>query len=81
MGSGSPLATTYEDGEACLGYVVKDSDGNVTACGTRKLSELLTNNTAFAPAALDLEASAPTPFLPTGITEPIEFDTTEDLTE
>lgn len=81
MGAGSPLATTYENGEACLGYVVKDASGNVTACGTRKLSEILTNNTNFAPAALDLDAPAPTPFLPTGITEPIEIDTPENLTE
>lgn len=67
IGAGSPLATTYEGGEACLGYVVKDASGNVSACGTRKLSELLTNNTAFAPAMLDLDSPAPTPFLPTGI--------------
>ena len=76
--AGSSLSTTYENGEAFLGYVVKDSSGNVTACGTRKLSELLTNNTAFAPAALDLDAPAPTPFLPTGITDPIEI---EELTD
>ncbi|MBQ7023267.1 MAG: hypothetical protein IJN29_06780 [Akkermansia sp.] len=73
IGSGSPLATTYEDGAACLGYVVKDTDGNILECGTRKLSELLTNNTAFAPASMDLDAPAPTPFMPTGITDPIEF--------
>ncbi|MBQ4636245.1 MAG: hypothetical protein IJB64_07400 [Akkermansia sp.] len=78
IGAGSPLATTYEDGEACLGYVVKESNGNILACGTRKLSELLTNNTAFAPAALDLDAPASTPFLPTGITDPIEI---EELTD
>lgn len=79
IGAGSPLATTYEDGEACLGYVVKESNGNILACGTRKLSELLTNNTNFAPAALDLDAPAPTPFLPTGITDPIEME--EELTD
>lgn len=73
VGAGSPLATTYEDGEAFLGYVVKDSSGNISACGTRKLSEILTNNTAFAPASLDLDAPAPTPFLPTGISAPIEL--------
>jgi hypothetical protein len=79
IAAGSPLANSYEGGEACLGYVVKDSSGNISACGTRKLSELLTNNTAFAPAALDLDAPAPTPFLPTGIMEPIEFP--ENLSE
>jgi len=79
IAGGSPLATTYEDGAACLGYVVKDASGNIIDCGTRKLSELLTNHGVFAPAALDLDAPAPTPFLPTGIMEPIEFP--EDLTE
>jgi hypothetical protein len=49
---------------------VRDKNGNITECGTRKLSELLTNNTAFAPATLDLDSDPPTPFLPTGITEP-----------
>lgn len=75
----TPLANTYEDNAACLGYVVKDASGNIIACGTRKLSELLTNNTAFAPASMDLDADPPTPFLPTGIMEPIELP--EDLTE
>ena len=70
--AGSTLSEIYENGEACLGYVVKDIDNNIVACGTRKLCDLLTNNTAFAPAALDLDAPAPTPFLPTGIMEPIE---------
>lgn len=79
IGAGSALATTYEGGEACLGYVVKDTSGNILFCGTRKLSELLTNNTAFAPAALDLDAPAPTPFLPTGIMEPIVFDEPDDI--
>jgi hypothetical protein len=75
MCAGSPLANTYEGGEACLGYVVKDLSGNISACGTRKLSELFTNNTAFAPAALGLDDEpAPGPFLPTGIMEPIELD-------
>jgi hypothetical protein len=73
IAAGSELATKYEGGEACLGYVVKETSGNVLACGTRKLSELLTNSTAFAPAVMDLDAPAPMPFLPAGIMEPIEF--------
>jgi hypothetical protein len=72
MGAGSELANTYEDGEACLGYLVKNADGTVLAAGTRKLSELLTNNTTFAPASLDPEAEPPKVFLPTGATDPIE---------
>ena len=74
IAAGSELAEQYEGGAACLGYVIKESNGNVLACGTRKLSELLTNNTAFAPAALDLDTPAPQPFLPNGVTEPIELE-------
>ena len=71
----SPLANKYENGEAFLGYVVRGTSGNIEACGTRKLSELLTNNTAFAPAAFGLDDEpTPGPFLPTGIMEPIELD-------
>lgn len=72
MSAGSPLANTYEDGAAALGYVVKNRTTNtIIECGTRKLSELLTNNTAFAPAALGLDDEpTPGPFLPTGILEP-----------
>lgn len=73
IAAGSELAVQYEDSEACLGYVVKEKSGTVIACGTRKLSELLTSNTAFAPASMDLDADPPTPFLPEGIMEPIEF--------
>lgn len=79
IAAGSPLATKYESGSACLGYVVKDTSGNIIECGTRKLSELLTSNTAFAPAAFGLDDEpTPGPFLPTGIMEPMEI---EDLTE
>lgn len=81
IGAGSTLATTYEDGEACMGYVVKDTSGNVSACGTQKLSALFPNNTAWATMALGLDDETPTPFLPTGATDPIEFPETEDLTE
>lgn len=70
----SPLADKYENGEAFLGYVVRNNSGNIEACGTRKLSELLTNNTAFAPAAFGLDDEpTPGPFLPTGIMEPLDF--------
>ena len=74
IAAGSELATQYEGGEACLGYVVKESSGNVLACGTRKLSELLTNSTAFAPAVMDLDADPVMPFLPEGIMEPVTFE-------
>lgn len=74
IATGSELATQYEGGEACLGYVVKETSGNVLACGTRKLSELLTSNTAFAPATMDLDADPPTPFLPSGVMDSVSFE-------
>lgn len=77
ISSGSPLANTYEDGAACLGYVVKQKDGTILECGTRKLSELLTNNTAFAPAGFE-DGKEHTPFMPTGITDPIIEDIPEE---
>lgn len=55
MGQGSPLANTYEGGEACMGYVVADGDGNLITSGTRKLSELFTNNVGtFCPTGFVL---------------------------
>ena len=55
MGQGSPLANTYEGGEACMGYVVADGDGNIITSGTRKLSELFTNNVGtFCPTGFVL---------------------------
>ena len=85
IAAGSPLANKYygdengQNGAAFLGYVVKESNGNILECGTKKLRDLLNENTTWAPATLDLDAPAPTPFLPTGITEPIEIP--EELTE
>ncbi len=67
MAAGSPLATTYEDGAACMGYVVKTSKGEILEAGTRKLSEIFTNNTTFAPTNDEGEAKV---FMPTGITDP-----------
>lgn len=61
MPAGSPLANKYEGGAACMGYTVQqgpvrdfeDVSTSIIECGTRKLSEIFTNNTAFAPASLD----------------------------
>ncbi|MBQ7023046.1 MAG: hypothetical protein IJN29_05655 [Akkermansia sp.] len=58
MGKGSPLANTYEGGEACMGYVVADGDGNLVTSGTRKLSELFTNNVGtFCPTGFVLPSA------------------------
>ena len=64
-GAGTPLANTYENGEAMMGYVVRDSAGNVMTdaegnamVGTQKLSVLFPNNrgeNAFTPAMLGLD--------------------------
>lgn len=66
MPEGSALANTYEDGRASIGYIVIDKDNTIIESGTRKLSELLTNNSSFAPAVMSLEDEAqPTVFTPT----------------
>lgn len=64
-GANTPLANTYEGGEAMMGYVVRDSAGNVMTdaegnamVGTQKLSVLFPNNrgeNAFTPAMLGLD--------------------------
>ena len=64
-GAGTPLANTYEDGEAMMGYVVRDKNNNVMTdaegnamVGTQKLSVLFPNNrgeNAFTPAMLGLD--------------------------
>ena len=52
-GANTPLANTYHGGAPMLGYVTKDSAGNIVAAGTRSLIDLLTDNSTFAPASLD----------------------------
>lgn len=66
MGTDSPLAKKYEDGAACMGYIVKQGT-QILEAGTRKLSEIFTNNTTFAPTNDEGEAKV---FMPTGITDP-----------
>jgi hypothetical protein len=64
-GANTPLANTYENGEAMMGYVVRDKSGNIMTdaegnamVGTQKLSVLFPNNrgeNAFTPAMLGLD--------------------------
>lgn len=64
-GANTPLANTYEGGEAMMGYVVRDSAGNIMVdaegnamVGTQKLSVLFPNNrgeNAFTPAMLSMD--------------------------
>ena len=76
-GANTPLANTYEGGAPMLGYVTKDSAGNVVAAGTRSLIELLTNNSTFAPASLDENGEwvMPKVFHPSDLDLPIEEST------
>lgn len=64
-GANTPLANTYENGEAMMGYVVRDKSGNIMTdaegnamVGTQKLSVLFPNNrgeNAFTPAMLSMD--------------------------
>lgn len=71
----SALATEYEDGEACMGYVVKNATtGELLAAGTQKLSVLFPNNSGFQPMALSLddEMTPPKVFHPSDLDLPQE---------
>ena len=78
MAAESPLAVQYEEGEACMGYVVKNkTTGELVAAGTQKLSVLFPNNSTFQPAAmgLDDEYVVPKVFHPADLDLPIEEPT------
>lgn len=75
MGANSPLAVQYEDGEACMGYVVKNEiTGEILAAGTQKLSVLFPNNSTFQPATIDENGEwvMPKVFHPSDLDLPIE---------
>lgn len=88
-GTNTPLANTYEDGEAMMGYVVTDNAGNVMTdaegnamVGTQKLSVLFPNNrgeNAFTPTPLGLDDEyTPKPmFRPSDLDLPVEDPTEE----
>lgn len=75
MGANSSLAVQYEDGEACMGYVVKnETTGEILAAGTQKLSVLFPNNSTFQPATIDENGEwvMPKVFHPSDLDLPIE---------
>jgi hypothetical protein len=86
-GANTPLANTYEGGEAMMGYAVTDKNGNIMTdaegnamVGTQKLSVLFPNNrgeNAFTPAMLGLDDEwTPKPmFRPSDIDMPQEEQT------
>jgi hypothetical protein len=78
MAAESPLAVQYEEGEACMGYVVKHkTTGELLAAGTQKLSVLFPNNSTFQPATVDEngEYVQPKVFHPSDLDLPIEEPT------
>lgn len=78
MGANSPLAVEYEDGEACMGYVVRNEDtGELLAAGTQKLSVLFPNNSTFQPATVDENGEwvIPKVFHPSDLDLPVEEPT------
>ena len=89
-GANTPLADAWEDGEAMMGYVVTDAEGNVmmdaqgnALVGTQKLSVLFPNNrgeNAFTPAALNLDENwTPKPmFRPSDLDLPVEEPEVEE---
>lgn len=78
-GANTPLANTYHDGAPMLGYVTKDSAGNIVAAGTRSLIDLLTDNSTFAPASLDENGEwvQPKVFHPSDLDLPPQEEPTE----
>lgn len=79
-GANTPLANEYYNGEAFMGYTVTDKDNTVLACGTRRLSELFTDNTLTQPASIDENGEwvQPKVFHPSDLDLPREEEPTEE---
>ena len=79
-GVNTPLANEYYNGEAFMGYTVTDANNNVLACGTRRLSELFTDNTLNQAATIDEETGEyviPKVFHPSNLDLAVEESTDE----
>ena len=74
LGANTTLAQEYYNGEAFMGYTVTDKNNTVLACGTRRLSEIFTDNTLTQPASLDENGEwvQPKVFHPDDLDLPIE---------
>lgn len=79
-GANTPLANTYANGEAIMGYVTSDSDGNPLASGFKRLSALFDEGTMTQPATLDENGEwvMPKVFHPSDLDLPIEEEPTEE---
>ena len=66
VGANSELANKYENGNAFMGFVVRDGNGDISKCGTKALHEIFTNNTnasvvSFMPTGLPGKSIFPAP--------------------
>lgn len=52
-GANTPLANTYTNGEALMGFVTSDKDGNPVASGYKRLSAIFDEGSMTQPATLD----------------------------
>lgn len=73
-GANTPLANTYANGEAIMGYVTTDSKGNMVASGFKRLSALFDEGTMTQPAILneDGEWEQPKVFKPSDVDMEVE---------
>ena len=73
-GANTPLANTYANGEAIMGYVTKDNAGNPIASGFKRLSALFDEGTMTQPATLDENGEwvQPKVFHPSDLDIPVE---------
>ena len=73
-GANTPLANTYANGEAIMGYVTTDSEGNMVASGFKRLSALFDEGTMTQPAILneDGEWEQPKVFKPSDVDMEVE---------
>jgi hypothetical protein len=78
-GANTPLANTYANGEAIMGYVTVDEDGNPVASGYKRLSALFDEGTMTQPASLDENGEwvQPKVFHPSDLDLPVEEPTEE----
>ena len=80
-GAGTDLANEYYNGEAFMGYTVTDTSDNkiIYACGTRRLSEIFTDNTITQPTTLDENGELVTHkiFRPSDVDLPVDEETFE----
>lgn len=73
-GANTPLANTYANGEAIMGYVTTDSEGNMVASGFKRLSALFDEGSMTQPAILneDGEWEQPKVFKPSDVDMEVE---------